>query len=197
MLKQTLFILLLGLLFPIGLNAQTGSHTFLISAGNNSVAFAPTTQPLHPSFQIGYEKVWKDKKFSLVQNFRVGYYHQRLVHHAIPIYTQLGYRYKTKIGLQIAAYLDAGYLHTFSDIDVYKLNSNGEYERAARAGKAHAMFGLSSVLSYAIKGNKVSFTPFVHYQFFMMTPFVKSYVPLLPNTSLSIGTYLTINRPSK
>ncbi len=198
MLKHTtLFTLWLGLAFLFVLNAQTTNHTFLVSAGNNSVALIPTTKPLHPSFQVGYEKVWKDKKFSLVQNFRVGYYYQRLVHHAVPIYTQIGYRYKTKIGLQIATYLDAGYLHTFSAIDVYKLNSNGEYEQTARAGRAHAMFGLSSILSYPIKGNKISFTPFVHYQFFMITPFVKNYVPLLPNTSLNIGTYFTINRPAK
>lgn len=198
MLKQTILpIICLTLLFPLVLSAQTKPYTFLVSAGNNSVAFLPTTNPLHSSFQIGYEKVWKDNTFSLVQNFRVGYYYQRLVHHAVPVYTQLGYRYSTKIGLQMAAYIDAGYLHTFSDVDVYKLNSNGEYERTKRAGRAHAMFGLSGILSYAIKGNKVSFSPFIHYQFFMMTPFVKSYVPLLPNTSLSIGTYFTLNRPTK
>lgn len=178
--------------------SQTRQNTFLISTGNNAISMpAFKFNPLRPSFQVGFEKVWTQKKFSLVQNFRAGYFYQRLVHHGVPIYTQLGYRYTFKFGLQVAAYLDAGYIHTFTDVQVYKLNSNGEYERAERAGRAHAMFGYSVLLSYPFKGKKIAFTPFIQHQFWMMTPFVKSYVPLLPNSAVHIGTYFTLNRSAK
>jgi hypothetical protein len=185
---------LVGLVLCL-LTVTVQSQTFLISAGNNAVSMpAVKFNPMHPSFQVGMEKVWTEKKFSLVQNFRAGYLYQRLAHHAIPVYTELGYRYTFKFGLSLAAYLDAGYVHTFSAMPVYKLNDNGEYKRTARAGKAHAMFGYSVIAAYKLKGKKIQFTPFIQHQFWMMTPFVKSYVPLLPNSTLHIGTYFTINR---
>lgn len=167
----------------------------MVAVGNNAVSMPSVKfSPIHPSFQVGYSKIWKDKKFSLVQNFRVGYFYQRLAHHAIPLYTQIGYRYTFKFGLQVEAFLDAGYLHTFNDVDVYKLDNNGEYKRTNKAGKAHAMVGYSVMVGYKFKGEKISFNPFVQHQFFMVTPFVKSYVPLLPNSTIHIGTYFTINR---
>lgn len=116
------------------------------------------------------------------------------MHHGIPLYTQLGYKYRFYKNFRIAAYLDAGYMHTFSDIGIYKLNGNGEYERTGRAGKAHAMFGYSLTLSYTFTGSKATITPFIQHQFWMMTPFVKTYVPMLPNSAFHVGAYFSINK---
>lgn len=191
-------VLLFILLLPAFSKAQDKKPcTFLFSLTQNATSL-PTVDftPIHPGFQIGIAKNWKEKgRFTLTQNFRLGYMYQRLVHHIIPIYTELGYKYRFPFGLGIAAYINAGYAHTFTDVAIFKLNENGEYVKTGRAGKAHVMFGYSAIVSYEMnKGGKIAFTPFIQHQFWMMAPFVKKYVPILPNSTFHIGTYFTINK---
>lgn len=193
---KKIYLLLIALAAVIQLPGQSSSRTYLVSAYNNAVSLpAVKLNPLHPGIQVGFEKIWKGGPYlTLAQNFRLGYFYQRLVHHGIPLYTQLGYKYRFYKTFRIAAYLDAGYIHTFSDIGIYKLNSDGEYEKTGRAGKAHAMFGYSLTLSYSFRCAKSTITPFIQHQFWMMTPFVKTYVPMLPNSAFHAGAYFTINK---
>lgn len=189
-------ILLLLLLLPVLCFSQDKPCTYLVSVYSNAVSLpAVKFSPLHPGIQVGFEKIWKEKKrFTLAQNFRLGYFYQRLVHHGIPLYTQIGYKYRVYKKLNLAAFADAGYIHTFGDNPTYKLNSDGEYVRTARAGKAHITFGYSIMASWAFSCKHSTITPFIQHQFWMMTPFVKSYVPLMPNSAFHAGVYFTINK---
>ena len=192
---KKIYLLFLSLLVSVYCIAQQKSLTCIVSIYNNAVAMpAVKFSPLHPGIQAGFEKIWKEKgRFSLAQNFRAGYFYQRLVHHGIPIYTQLGYKYRIYKQLRIAAYIDGGYIHTFGDNPVYKLNDEGEYVRTARAGKAHVTFGYSVTAGWAFACKKTTITPFIQHQYWMMTTFVKSYVPLMPNSAFHVGAYFTTN----
>lgn len=146
------------------------------------------TKDFHPGFLVGYGFNWKSKpKHDWYQEFAAGYFYHQFVQHAIPVNTQFGYRYKTKGRLQASAALGAGYLHSIPDADVMKLNSDGEYENAKGIGRGQVMikFSLGPEYRFTLKDRTAS--AFIRYEQMLQTPFINSYVPLLPYNSLAIG----------
>jgi hypothetical protein len=153
--------------------------------------------PLHPGFQGGVGLMLRERQtFEWTQQAYAGYIYQRVIHHLANVYTENQANWKFYKGLWGGAGLGAGYVHLINTRDnkVYKLNSEGEYERTLRWGQPKFMASFSMALSYRIISEKATFSPFVRYQFWMLAPFVKSYVPLLPNATLHVGIYYS---PSK
>ncbi|HUQ96047.1 MAG TPA: hypothetical protein VM010_00170, partial [Chitinophagaceae bacterium] len=78
------------------------SGKFLSFAATNHHAAYPFssfarlfTTEFHPGFEVGYGFNWKAApKHDWYQSVKVGYFYHRFVQQAIPLYTQLGYRYK-------------------------------------------------------------------------------------------------------
>ena len=192
--------MLVGLLLPLLGHAQKKGREISLAITNNHSAypFASFSQliggPVHPGAEAGYGFNWKTKKkHDVYQSFRLGFFHHRFVQSAIPIYTQVGYRYKALNPFQIYGALGAGYLHSIPATAVLKQNSNGDYEKAKGIGRPQALVNLSFGMRYLLKAES-STAVFIQYTQQLQTPFIKSYVPLLPYNSIALGLSMPLKK---
>ena len=198
-LKLLSFLALITL--TINVNAQEVKEIpFTFSLTNTSTSL-PTSSifginnfPIHPGITIGSYTVLKEsEKSKLIQNYKIGYFYHRLSQQAIQLYTET--EYQTKLFKSISGNIDlgVGYLHSFNEREQFELNDNGDYVKKKNFGKAQLMFGTSFGLSYSfLNENCLLSRVFINSQFWFQTPFVKSYVPLLPQTTLYLGVELPI-----
>lgn len=145
--------------------------------------------PFHPGFTIGTGFNYRQTEHnSLFQTIKFGYFYHRLAQHALQLYSEAGYEHQFNCGFSFRTLLGLGYLHSIPDMEVFELNSDGEYERAGRFGRPQGMGGLTIGLGYKI--NKSSINPIrlgLDYQIWFQFPFVQEYVPVLPNTALHLS----------
>lgn len=144
------------------------------------------TQPLHPGISAGTEFRYNTNlKNQWFQTARVGFLYHRYAQTAIQLYTELGYRRQIWRGTAAELRLGGGYLHSFPGTEIFRLQ-DGRYTQKRNFGRPQAMAGGTFGLSYALP---LGAAPriFLDYQFYLQMPFVKSYVPLLPNTALHLG----------
>ena len=169
--------------------------------------------PVHPGFTIGTAYLWKSApRHILQQPVTLGYYYHQYAQHGIQLYTELQYRYTRFRWLQPEAGAGLGYLHAISDLEQFELNAQGNYEKKRNWGKPRLMVSTHVGLFVPLKqskGNsactmcrnttspKTSSGIFVRYQFWLQAPFVKNYVPLLPNTALHVGYSTTLTCKNK
>src|SRR5688500_5203137 len=147
------------------------------------------TNVRHPGVEIGYSFNWKVKrKHDWYQEFKLGYFYHRFVQHSIPLYTDLGYRYRILDRLTLQVALGAGYLHSIPATAKLKLTENGEYKSDKGIGRIQALaaanFGIGYIFNPSSEKSPKIFTT---YQQLLQMPFVKAYVPILPYNSLMIG----------
>jgi hypothetical protein len=201
--KWILSFLLLTIAFS--LQAQTRKGKALSLALTNSQSAFPFnkfgalfTKELHPGFEVGYEFNWRTaKKHDWFQSFRAGYFYHQFIQHGIPLYTQLGYRFKWKEHWRAHSALGLGYLHSIPDAGVLKLNDEGEYEKAKGIGRPQALINLSFGMQYNLKMNgSRPLAIFLQYQQQLQTPFIKSYVPLLPYNNVGLGVKMPLKSGS-
>jgi hypothetical protein len=151
--------------------------------------------PIHPGFTIGLVKDYKKtEKHQLYQTYRLGYFHQRYVQNAIQLYSEFGYSFSFKNGFGLFSQLGAGYVHSFQDQQKFILK-DGEYKKQFPIGRPQLMISFTPGLSYDLE--KKCGTPlklFVDYQIWFQLPFVRQYVPVLPNSSLHIGAIISLNK---
>jgi hypothetical protein len=142
----------------------------------------------HPGFEIGTGFNWSEhKKHDWYQDFKLGYFNHQFVQHGIPLYTNFGYRYKFSKHFNAQAGLGAGMLFSIPDHKRYKLNSDGNYE-AHNKVRLQGMFVFNVGAGYKFFLEKQHpLEAFLTYQQRIQTPYVPSYVPLLPYNSLMLG----------
>lgn len=151
--------------------------------------------PYHPGVELGYGFNWTmKKKHDWYQAFRVGYFYHRFVQHGIPIYTQAGYRYKPWARIHFNAALGLGYLHSIPATAVLKLNSNGEYEKAKGIGRPQGLLNVSFGGRYLLTTKADGPAVFLQYTQQLQTPFINSYVPLLPYNQMALGLSLPFRK---
>lgn len=194
-------ILILFLFFiPVTVMAEGWkSKPVAISVFNNATLLPPASltavsnQPLHPGFAVSYEFGGKEKeKYKWFQNVSLGYFYHRYVDQAILLYSQAGYRrYFGKFSAEGS--LLGGYMHSILLTDRAVKQSNGTYQVKQGFGKPQFIFGAGIGFGYNFGSVEKLRRLFLNYDIRMQTPFVKSYVPLLPNGSLSAGIQFTIN----
>lgn len=154
--------------------------------------------PIHPGLQAGTEfRYNRSEKNQWFQTAKLGVYYHKYSQTGIQLYSEIGYRRALWKGLGAELRLGAGYLHAISDLQAFEL-VNGQYERKRSFGRPQVMgsaaFGIGYRLSSAPDAPRI----FLDYQFFLQMPFVKSYVPLLPNTALHAGVaFPFFNRTKK
>mgnify|MGYP001037209933 len=181
--------------------AGKGDIPLSLSFFNNGTSLPGTgfagiwNRSVHPGVQAGYYhtyKQWPNSNF--FQTAKLGYFYHRFAQQAVQLYTEAGYEYRFKFRLSAALTAGAGYLHAFPAIPVFR-QENGTYVAKANWGRPQAMFSTALTLGYDLEPClKLPVKPFIQYQFWMQTPFVKDYVPLLPNTAFHIGIQYTIKR---
>jgi hypothetical protein len=195
-----LMYLILLLLGAGSLSAQKRLTSISFETGNAVTAFPFTGAPqlfysnYHPFTSVGASLVWKEKnKHAWEQSFNLGYIYHRFIQHNIPVFTEIVYRNNISKNFAFRTHLGAGYLHNIPAMDRFELNSQGDYEKIRNLGRAQGMFKLS--FSGAYKLNE-SFSLSINYGVLMQTPFVASYVPLLPYNTLQLGLHKMLNQSS-
>jgi hypothetical protein len=198
-----LYTLLVYILAPISLQGQSGYKKELqVSLFNNAIAFPFSGKagiihaPIHPGFTLGIaSRINHHPHHQLFVHAKFAYLYQKWVQHGIHLYPEFGYRYAFGSGIAIEADLGVGYMHSFSDLQQFKLNSQGEYKRVVSIGRAGLMASLAMGLSYDLQRKKnIPMRLFTQYQLWFQTPFAKSYVPVLPNAALHIGSAFYFSR---
>jgi hypothetical protein len=151
--------------------------------------------PLHPGFTAGVVKDYKKtEKHQIYQTFRGGYFYQRYVQHAMQLYSEFGYRFSFKNGFGLFSQLGAGYVHSFQDQQKFILK-DGVYKKQFPFGRPQCMISFTPGLSYDLSkkcGKPLLF--FVNYQIWFQLPFVRQYVPVLPNSSFHVGAIFSLNK---
>lgn len=140
--------------------------------------------PVHPGISGGTEFPYRRwAHASIFQSAVLGYQYHRYVQHTIQLYSEFGYRYQLRWPIDLEARLGVGYLHAIPDSEIFKLEE-GVYVRKKGLGRPQAMAGLTVGAGFRLpKGWSI----LLAYQFYVQMPFVKSYVPVLPNTALHLG----------
>src|SRR5690625_2817159 len=142
---------------------------------------------IHPGIRIGTRFTYIiKKKSSLFQSAYLGYFFHKNAQHGLQLYTNFIYRYDFKFPLFMEAGIGAGYLHSFSDIDIFAFE-DGVYHKKANTGRAQWMADFSIKAGYALTKNNLPFDVYLDYQFWLQSPFVNKYVPILPHNSLHLG----------
>jgi hypothetical protein len=153
------------------------------------------TTAFHPGFEIGYGFNWKTKpRHDWYQTAKVGYFFHRFVQHAIPIYTQFGYRYKFGQHWRLSSAMGAGYLHSIPATAVLKRSADGDYENGKGLGRSQVLLNLTFGVAYNWQLHKKPVSTFFAYQQQLQAPFVKSYVPLLPYNNVALGFLYSLTR---
>ncbi len=149
----------------------------------------------HPGIEVTWGKNFSVKqKHDWFWDLRASYFFHRFVQHGIPVYTNIGYRYKFSKRFSADAALGGGYMQSIPATAKLKLDANGDYKNNNRVGRAQAIAAFGIGAGYNIhpsSGRPIKI--FIAYQQRIQMPFVKSYVPLLPYNSFMIG----FSRPIK
>ena len=153
--------------------------------------------PAHPGFSVGTEFRYNhDQKNEWFQTVRVGYFYHRYVQHGIQLYSEAGYRYHFGVPIDLESRLGAGYLHSIPAAQVFELSENGTYTRQSSIGRPQAMVSISLGGGYTFQ-NMGNLRLFLAYQVYLQMPFVKEYVPILPNSALHLGVSVPFFKQSQ
>ncbi len=166
----------------IALTDNASAYPFTIFAGYFKA-------PVHPGVEFGWSRNFREKKkHDWFRDVKLGYFYHRFVQHGIPLYVSYGYRYKFSKGFNADAALGAGYFHSIAATELLKLDDAGNYKNAKGIGRPQAMAALTIGAGYTFHINKDQPAKlFLQYQARIQTPFVKSYVPILPYNQAAIG----------
>ncbi len=166
-----------------------------IAATNNHSAFPFASfsrlfsGPWHPGFEVSTAITWREKnKHQWLQEGKAGYFYQQFIQHGVSLYTNLAYKHRILTSFSAKVGLGAGYFHSMPLQQRFSLQDNGNYEHLKSIGRGQAMIALNLTAGYRF--NKTSRHPlevFITYQQWLQTPYVPSYVPLLPYNSIMLG----------
>ena len=187
-------LLLLGVALSLTAFSQKKNKEVSIAVTNNHTAYPFAsfsklfTGPYHPGFELGYGFDWRTrKKHDWTQAFHIGYFYHRFVQHGIPIYTQFGYRYRLWERINFNADIGAGYMHSIPATAVLKANDNGDYSKSKGIGRGQAIANFCIGARYKLDKTTNPPAVFIQYTQQLQTPFINSYVPLLPYNTIAVG----------
>jgi hypothetical protein len=180
---------------------QAQQTELVMSVFNNAIAFpfsgkaGVIHKPFHPGVMVGVSRqINKNAHHQLHAGIKSAYFYQQLVQHGIQVYPEIGYRFSSKIGIILESRMGAGYMLSIPDIDQFSLNENGQYQKEKNI-RSSLLVSLSPVAGYDLrKRTKIPALVFMQYQLAFQTPYVKSYVPVLPNSAFHIGTAIFIGK---
>lgn len=204
MLKK--FIILFSFAFLIcNSNAQcrflktTESYRFSVFNNQYYLPFAGIknifTSKYHAGLAAGITKNIKAKsKYATYYNFVFGIYHHRFIQTGIQLYANFGYRYNLSKKIFISSELGTGYLHSIVHQQSFKADDNGNYSKVKSFGKPQLLIAIGISAGKQVNILNKQGRIFLTYQPWFQMPYIKSYVPMLPNNSFHIGFDLLINK---
>jgi hypothetical protein len=189
------------LILFIHLSFLSKADEYYLNIGNNHSAFPFSRfsklayQNFHMSYEIGkrFELRENDKR-TWSQTASIGYFNHKFVQSGIWIYGENEYHKFIKPHLSLNAGVGAGYYHMFTSTPITQQGANGQLEIKRDFGRPQALFGISLGITRSIL-KEVNSAPKIglQYQIRMQTPFVKSYVPLLPYNALKLSLIFPIH----
>lgn len=162
------------------------------SVFTNAIALpgTPMLSPINPGADLGLTFGYKEsRRHERLFQAKVGFYYQRLVHTGLQLYTEYTYRYQVIKTLSIDGNIGIGALMTVLDTELFRQNNTGSYEKTSKT-RLHGQLSAALGLVYGRRTNRLR--PFIQYRMRLFTPFVTSYVPLAPCTSVHIGTFFRL-----
>lgn len=153
----------------------------------------------HPGVELSFGFNWRTaKKHDWYQEIKLSYFYHRFVQHAMPLYTNIGYRYKFSQKWAVQGAVGAGYMHSIPATAQLKLDENGEYKNGKGVGRMQALAAINLGVAHTINASAAKpISIFITYQQLLQTPFIHAYVPLLPYNSLLIGANLSLQSNKK
>jgi hypothetical protein len=171
--------------------AFTNSHTAVPFGSFSKLV----TGNYHPGIELSTGFNWKTKKkHNWIQTFNAGYSYHRWVQHSIVLYTEFGYRYRLPAGFSAEAKLGGGYMRAIVATEVFSdgVEDGEQYEKIS-SGRSQAIVSLGFNLSKEFK-KLCGASFFLEYQQRIQTPFIQSYVPLLPYNIMKAGVRIPFKR---
>lgn len=178
-----------------------GQQSINVSIFNEATTIPFTTlvnTPLHPGLQIASDFHWKEsKRFALYPTISIGYMLHQKLFQGVYANVELGFDYKSPLGINLKSKIGVGYLHTFSTRQEYQFR-DGRYESKRDKGNPRIMPSLTVGLGYNLKRND-PYSPevFILYQSWIEYPYSPGFIPLMAHTNLHIGTKLRVNKNDK
>ncbi len=175
--------------------AFTNSHTAMPFASFSRLV----TGKYHPGFEVSTGFNWKSRsKHDWTQSISLGYSYHRWVQHSLVLYTEFGYRYKLPGGFSADMNIGGGYMRAIIATEAFSdgVRKGAQYSKFS-SGRSQAIGTLTFGVSKKINsGAGPSF--FLQYQQRMQTPFIASYVPVLPYNIMKVGIAISLNnKPEK
>ncbi len=204
--KKILFFLLLFVL-SIKLQAQLKTTNKYVSyAMMNTQTDLPIgkfaglfSKAFHPGIEFSIGKNFSAKtNHDWYYDFRLAYFYHRFVQHGIPVYSNLGYRYKFNKRWSASGEIGAGYLHSIPATAKLHLTESGDYENNKGLGRMQVNTCFALGAGYQLyPASPSSFKLFVCYQQRLQMPFFALYVPILPYNNFLIGITKPVIRKNK
>ena len=150
--------------------------------------------PLHPGLELGTEFRYNHSaKNQWLQTIKAGGYYHQYSQTALQVYSELNYRRKIFQKISGDAKLGLGYMYAIPDLQTFELK-DGIYEEKKISGRSQFMASVALGLRYQLSDSSDGPQLFMNMQCFFQMPFIKSYVPVLPNTALHVGVALPFFR---
>lgn len=169
--------------------AFTNSHTAMPFGSLSKLI----TGNHHPGVEFSTGLIWKSKpRHNWIQTFNAGYSYHRWVQHSLLLYSEIGYRYKFPAGFFAEAKLGGGYMRAIITTETFAAGvKEGQQYGKILSGRSHGIASLGFGIGKKIKA-PYECNLFMEYQQRVQTPFIQSYVPLLPYNILKVGITLPI-----
>lgn len=149
----------------------------------------------HPGFDIGFTRNIKEKKRSTTYyDVRFGVFNHRHVQTGIPLYGNIGIRLNLPAKFFLAGEFGLGYLHSIKHQTTFKPDGDGGYKKVLNLGRAQLLIGLGLKAGREWSLKNYSGRLFLSYQPWFQMPFIKSYVPMLPNNAVHLGINLNLKK---
>ena len=130
-------------------------------------------QDLHPGIMVGTEwKLNQNPRADIFLTANLGGYHHRLLSSGVFVNSEIGYRYRSSMGIFAQASLGLGYLHVFYPGEVYEFDeSANRFQPATNDGHPALLASLGLALGYKIGTTPKAPELFISYQYAPELPF--------------------------
>ena len=151
-------------------------------------------KPLHPGISAGTELNYMHKRRNrLFQSLQLSYYYHQYLNQAVTLQTELGYEYRSGIGMAASAMLGIGYMRNFRTATEYSFD-NGSYTGKWGSGVGRLTPSFSVECAYYLqKFDRYSPKLFVRYQSWAEYPYAPGFIPLMTHVNMHFGTKIFIS----
>jgi len=175
------------------------AESFDISIFNNQYYFPflgmsnIVSAKYHPGMSIGYTRKLKEvKKRILYSDLKLGLYNHRFIQTGIQLYGDIGYRFTLPRKFYLSTDIGLGYLHSIKHQTTFKSDGDGNYSKVRNFGRAQFMTGIGLGIGKQLIVSSKPVRVYLKYQPWFQMPFIKSYVPMLPNNSMHLGININL-----